>query len=222
VAAGVAAVHCALLFTDRRFAPTAFYQAALNVFTIIAALSLWKLLGVYAFAVGYTLGACAQVGIVCFAARSGLTPRARLAARSTGAKSWPSRLSSWCMPPASDSISRSRAPMPPTPDRACGGARILHARSGRASGAAGESDLQFAAARDRALAEPFAPARAFRLIDRTIALAALAVVAGCAFAIAFREPAIALIFQRGNFTAESTRLVAAVFLGLGRAWSAGP
>jgi len=40
-------------------------------------------------------------------------------------------------------------------------------------------------------------------------------VAGCAFAIAFREPAIALIFQRGSFTAESTRLVAAVFLGLG-------
>jgi putative peptidoglycan lipid II flippase len=56
---------------------------------------------------------------------------------------------------------------------------------------------------------------AFRLIDRTIALAALVVVAGCGFAIAFRTPAIALIFERGNFTAESTRLVAAVFLGLG-------
>jgi putative peptidoglycan lipid II flippase len=40
-------------------------------------------------------------------------------------------------------------------------------------------------------------------------------VAGCGFAIVFREPAIALIFQRGNFTAESTKLVAAVFLGLG-------
>ena len=56
---------------------------------------------------------------------------------------------------------------------------------------------------------------AFRLIDRTIALAALAVVAGCGFVIVFRQPAIALIFQRGSLTAESTKLVAAVFLGLG-------
>jgi putative peptidoglycan lipid II flippase len=37
----------------------------------------------------------------------------------------------------------------------------------------------------------------------------------CGFAIAFHQPAIALIFERGSFTAESTRLVAAVFLGLG-------
>jgi putative peptidoglycan lipid II flippase len=56
---------------------------------------------------------------------------------------------------------------------------------------------------------------ALRLIDRTIALTALAVVSGCAFALLFRKPAIALFFQRGNFTADSTQLVAAVFLGLG-------
>jgi putative peptidoglycan lipid II flippase len=56
---------------------------------------------------------------------------------------------------------------------------------------------------------------AFRLIDRTVALAALIAVAGCAFALLFRTPAIALLFQRGNFTADSTRLVSAVFLGLG-------
>jgi putative peptidoglycan lipid II flippase len=63
---------------------------------------------------------------------------------------------------------------------------------------------------------------AFRLIDRTVALTALVAVAGCAFALAFRRPAIALFFQRGSFTAESTRLVSAVFLGLGPAvvgWS---
>ncbi len=35
LAAGAGAIHCALLYTDRRFAPTAFYQAALNVFTIL-------------------------------------------------------------------------------------------------------------------------------------------------------------------------------------------
>jgi putative peptidoglycan lipid II flippase len=56
---------------------------------------------------------------------------------------------------------------------------------------------------------------AFRLIDKTIALTALAAVAGCGFALMFRQQAIALLFQRGSFTAESTRLVASVFLALG-------
>jgi putative peptidoglycan lipid II flippase len=56
---------------------------------------------------------------------------------------------------------------------------------------------------------------AFRLIDRTTVLAALAAVGGCAFAVVFRQPAIRLIFQRGAFSAGSTTLVSAVFLTLG-------
>jgi putative peptidoglycan lipid II flippase len=56
---------------------------------------------------------------------------------------------------------------------------------------------------------------AWRLIDKTLALAALGAVSGCAIALAFRKPAIELIYQRGSFTAESTDLVSAVFLGLG-------
>ncbi len=56
---------------------------------------------------------------------------------------------------------------------------------------------------------------ALRLIDRTIALAGLAAIAGCVFGLWFREPAIAFLFERGSFTAESTRLVASAFLGLG-------
>src|SRR5262249_40099259 len=55
---------------------------------------------------------------------------------------------------------------------------------------------------------------AFRLIDRTLTLACLAALATCGVAIAIREPAIALLFQRGSFTADSTQLVSAVFLGL--------
>jgi putative peptidoglycan lipid II flippase len=55
---------------------------------------------------------------------------------------------------------------------------------------------------------------AWRLIDKTVALAALAAVGGCGIALAFRRPAIEIIFQRGSFTAESTALVSAVFLGL--------
>jgi putative peptidoglycan lipid II flippase len=69
---GVAAVHCAMLYTHRRFGPAAFYQAALNVFTIAGALCLWKFVGVYAFAIGYTAGSFAQLIIVYVAARSGL------------------------------------------------------------------------------------------------------------------------------------------------------
>src|SRR5262249_50659618 len=60
------------LYTDRRFAPSAFYQAVLNVFTIAGALSFWKFFGVYGFAIGYSVGAWVQFGIVWFSARSGL------------------------------------------------------------------------------------------------------------------------------------------------------
>jgi putative peptidoglycan lipid II flippase len=56
---------------------------------------------------------------------------------------------------------------------------------------------------------------AFRLIDKTIALTALVAVGGCGFALLFREPAIRLLFERGKFTADSTSLVSAVFLGMG-------
>ena len=87
LAAGVAAVHCAMLYTHRRFGPAAFYQAALNVFTIAGALCLWKFVGVYAFAIGYTAGACAQLAIVYFAARSGLdTAGSAARARYAGAR----------------------------------------------------------------------------------------------------------------------------------------
>jgi putative peptidoglycan lipid II flippase len=56
---------------------------------------------------------------------------------------------------------------------------------------------------------------ALRLIDRTIAITALVAVGGCGFALVFRQPAIALLFQHGSFTADSTRLVSSAFLALG-------
>jgi len=43
----------------------------------------------------------------------------------------------------------------------------------------------------------------------------LAAAGGCGIALAFRQPVIALLFERGKFTAPSTALVSAVFLGLG-------
>ena len=78
LAGGVAAVHCAMLYTDRRFGPAAFYQAALNVFTIAGALCLWKFVGVYAFAIGYTAGRVGATGHRLF--RRAFRPRHRGAA----------------------------------------------------------------------------------------------------------------------------------------------
>jgi putative peptidoglycan lipid II flippase len=53
-------------------------------------------------------------------------------------------------------------------------------------------------------------------------MVALLAVAGSAAGIALREPLIALLFERGSFTAQSTQLVSAVFLGFAPAligWS---
>ena len=216
MAAGAGAVHCGFLYTQRRFAPTAFYQAALNLFTIIGALCLWKLLGVYAFAVGYTAGAWAQLGIVYFAARSGLEP----AGSDKSGMQW------------SEIFAR---PMFFVVYAAGLGVNITFTRAyatqtGPGMAAALDYCMRGVGVPLALLVNPisnsllpeiarlrslFRMREAFRLIDRTLALAALAAVVGCAFAILFRHPAIALFFQRGSFTAESTDLVAAVFLGLG-------
>src|SRR5579859_2187439 len=70
MAVGIAAIHSALLYTGRRFAPSAFHQATLNALTIVCALSLWRVAGIYGFAIGYLAGAWTQFAIVYWAARS--------------------------------------------------------------------------------------------------------------------------------------------------------
>jgi putative peptidoglycan lipid II flippase len=210
-AAGAGAVQCALLYTERRFAPTAFYQAALNASTIVCALALWRIAGVYAFAIGYTAGAWLQLAIVWFAARRGLAAPAAASGRS-----WRDVL----VKPAFFVVYAAGI-----------GANIVFTRAWATHAGPG-----MAAALDycmRGVGVPLALlvnpisnsllpeiARrnvrdALRLIDRTLALAALAAVGAGAFALIFREPVIRIVFERGNFTADSTRLVSAVFLGFG-------
>jgi putative peptidoglycan lipid II flippase len=216
VAAGASAVYCALLYTDRRFAPTAFYAAALNLFTIVAALALWRWLGVYAFALGYSAGACVQLAIVWTASRSSLGPVDGAVCEA----GWHEILAK----PAFFVVYATGLGLNVTFTRAY----ATHAGPGMA--AALDYCMRGVSVPMALLVNPitnsllpeiarlrsvFRLREAFRLIDRTIALAALAVVAGCAFALAFRRPAIALLFQHGSFTAESTRLVSAVFLGMG-------
>ena len=216
IAAGAGAVHCALLYTDRRFLPTAFYQAALNLFTIIGALCLWKWLGVYAFAIGYTAGAWAQLAIVWFAARHRLD--------TAGAPSCHIHWGEILTKPAFFVVYAAGIGLNITFTRAY----ATHAGPGMAAAldycmrGVGvplallvnpiSNSLLPEIARLRSL---FRLREAFRLIDRTTALAALAAVGGSGFALLFRQPAIRLLFQRGSFTPESTVMVSAVFLSFG-------
>jgi putative peptidoglycan lipid II flippase len=216
IAAGTGAVQCAILYTERRFAPTAFYQAALNAFTILSALALWKALGVYAFALGYTLGAWAQLGIVWLATRS----HARVPAKTAVSIPWREMLSK----PAFFVVYATGLGLNITFTRAY----ATHIGPGMAAAldycmrGVGvplallvnpiSNSLLPEIARLRSLGKP---REALRLIDRTIALTAAIAITGCIFALVFRETGIRLIYQRGQFTAQETKVAAAVFLGLG-------
>lgn len=216
LAAGVAALYSALLYTDRRFAPTAFYQASLNLFTILAAVSLWKVAGVYAFAIGYSAGACAQLAIVSYVGREQLKapalPRCDL------------RWSQILVKPGFFLVYAVGLGLNITFTRAY----ATHAGSGMA--AALEYCIRCVGVPLALLVQPFSNSllpeiarlkslfrlpEAVRLIGRTVGLAALAAVAVCSLALVFRHIGIMLMFQRGSFTTESTELVSAVFLGLG-------
>ena len=178
---------------------------------------LWTVLGVYAFAIGYTVGAWAQLAIVYFAARGGAPEPG---AAEPAAMRWreilakPAVLRGLRRRPGAEHHLHPRLRHPGGTGNG-GRPGLLHARRRRAAGAPGEpisNSLLPEIARLRSLLRT---REAFRLIDRTSRWRRWLAVSGCAFALAFRKPAIALLFQRGSFTAESTRLVAAVFLGLG-------
>jgi len=214
LAAGTAALHSAFLFTHRRFAATAFNQASLNVFTIIAALSLWRVLGVYGFAVGYAVGAWVQLGIVYLAARASL----RLESAPKPEVHWRDLLTK----PGSFLLYAALLALNVIVTRAY----ATHAGPGMA--AALDYSMRCLTVPLSYLVNPvsnsllpeiarlrsrFQLRQAFRLIDKTIAVVALTAVAGCAVGIALREPLIRLLFERGSFTAQSTHMVSSVFLG---------
>ena len=83
LAAGSTAICSALLFTQRRFGPSAFNQAVLNIFTIAGAVSCGRVAGIYGFAIGYTLGAFVQFLVVYFPARGIAGPAERTACGQT-------------------------------------------------------------------------------------------------------------------------------------------
>jgi putative peptidoglycan lipid II flippase len=184
------------------------------LFTIIGALALWRVMGVYGFAIGYTAGAWAQLGIVFLASRSKL--RAENLAEPD--VHWRALLAK----PGLFLIYAGLIALNVIVTRAY----ATHAGTGMA--AALDYSMRCLNVPLAYLINPVSNSllpeiarlrsrrqlrQAFRLIDKTIAVVALVAVAGCAVGIALREPLIALLFQRGSFTAESTRLVSAVFLG---------
>lgn len=215
MAAGAAAINCALLYTDRRFAPFAFYQVCVNVFTVAGALSLWRVLGVYGFAIGYTAGAWAQLAIVHFCARAGLQTRQLPPSEVHWREifSRPLAVSLYAVGLAANIVFTRAWATHIGPGMAAAldyGMRGVGVPLALLVSPISNSLLPEIARLRSELRLP----QAFRLIDRTLGLAALAAVAGCGVALALRRPAIAILFQRGNFTAESTLLVSTVFLGL--------
>lgn len=222
--AGVAALYSVLLFIERRFGPTAFYQASLNLFTVISALLLWRVLGIYAFAVGYTAGSCVQLAVVYFASRSSW--RALLAAEEPEPDA------------ANEVVGHETAELLAKPGAFLVYAGLLALNVLVTRAFATQAGTGMAAAFDycmrcvnvviaylvspvsNTLLPEIARLRserrgdeAARLVERTIGITGALAVVSLLAGIVLREPLIMLLFQRGNFTAQSTELVSAVFLG---------
>ena len=214
LAAGASAIHSALLFTQRRFGPPAFYQASINVFTIAGAVLLWRALGIYGFAIGYVCGAWAQFAFVYFST----LPAWKGHAKPVSSVPWRELISK----PGSFVIYAGLIALNVIVTRAY----ATHAGSGMA--AAFDYSIRCVNVVIAYLVTPASNTLlpeitrlrgehrtrdAFRLIDRTIYYAALAAVFSCSIGVALRQPVIAFLFERGSFTAESTRLVSGAFLG---------
>ncbi len=211
--AGGAAIYSALLYTERRFLVPALYQACLNGVTIVAALSLWEVMGVDGFAIGYTTGAALQLVLTWWATRELRgAPRAAMTiplrdilvkpgmfvlyggliaanivvtrAFATHGASGTAAAFDYCMRCANVVIAYLVYPV--------AGTLVPEIACLR-----GTSDTQ----------------KAYRLIDKSVGMMALASAVACAAGMLLRTPVIALLFERGNFTPESTQLVSGVFLG---------
>ncbi|MCU1262318.1 MAG: virulence factor family protein [Bryobacterales bacterium] len=214
LAAGGIAIQAALLFTERRFGPSALYQASLNLFTIAGAFALWRAIGIYGFAIGYTVGAFAHFVFVWLSARESAT-RPGLANFVTPWRELFAKPGSFCIYAVllSLNVIVTRA-------------HATHAGPGMA--AAFDYCIRCVNVVVAYLVSPISNSllpeisrlkaqnrtrEAWGLIDRTTALVAAAAIAACVAGVLLREPVIAILFQRGNFTADSTRLVSGVFLG---------
>jgi putative peptidoglycan lipid II flippase len=213
--AGSSAIFAALLYTERRFVAPALYQACLNGGTIVAATTLWRVIGVNAFVVGYTSGAAVQLAVTWWFSRDlRRAPRDENRAHVSLAQvlTKPGLFLLYVGLIASNILVT----------------RAFATHAGPGMAAAFDYCLRGVTVAIAYMVYPIAnslipeiarlrgtnnTAHAYRLINRSVRLMLIIAVASCLVGMLLRTPAIALVFQRGSFTEESTRLVSAVFLG---------
>lgn len=210
---GGAAIYSALLYTERRFIVPGLYQVCLNGVTILGALTLWNVLGMDGFVIGYTCGAGLQLVLTWRATRElRKAPCAALVEPVTAILLKPGMFVLYGgLIAANIVVTRAFATHGPAGTAAafdycmrCANvvmAYLVYPVAGT---------LVPEIARLRGANEL---GRGYRLIDRSVGIMAAASAAACALAILLRTPVITVLFERGNFTAESTRLVSGVFLG---------
>lgn len=208
-----ASVFSALLYTERRFLVPGLYQLCLNVATVAGALFLWKSLGVNGFAIGYTTGSAIQLLLTWFFTRElRRERRSDLHVPLTDVLLKPGMFLLYAGLISANLVVT----------------RIFATHAGSGMAAAFDYCMRCVSVVLAYLVYPVASTlvpeiarlrganqspRAYALIDRSVLLMAIAAVGSCALGVALRTPIIALLFQRGSFTPESTRLVATVFLG---------
>ncbi len=210
---GCAAIFSALLYTDRRFLVPGLYQTCLNGGIIAGALLFRNTLGINGFAIGYTAGTALQLLLTWFFSRDlRRAPRTRLRLSLGDVLLKPGMFVLYAGLIAGNLVVT----------------RAFATDGGSGMAAAFDYSTRCTSVVLAYLVYPVASTlipeiarlrgandmrKAWSLIDRGVGLMALAATASCAIGMLLRTPVIALLFERGNFTADSTRLVSAVFLG---------
>jgi putative peptidoglycan lipid II flippase len=207
------ATFSALLYTERRFVIPGMYQTCINGGTIAGALLLGKTMGVNGFAIGYTAGSGIQLLLSWYFSRDlRQEPRSTLHAPIGEVLLKPGMFLLYAGLIAGNLVVT----------------RIFATHAGPGIAAALDYSMRCLSVVMAYLVYPVATtlvpeiarlrgtnesAKAHSLIDSGVYLMAIAAVVSCALGVLLRRPVIALLFERGSFTAESTQLVSAVFLG---------